>query len=50
MVEAPDAVDPICGMSVEIATAECQTETAAGVVYFCCAHCKTPFDRQRARA
>jgi len=50
VVETPDAVDPICGMSVEIATAEYRTETAAGVVYFCCAHCQTTFDRQQARA
>jgi xanthine dehydrogenase accessory factor len=47
--EAPatrTAVDPICGMSVDVATAEYRSQTAAGVVYFCCRHCKTTFDRQ----
>ena len=50
--EAPSAataVDPICGMSVDVATAEHRSETAAGVVYFCCRHCKTTFDREAAR-
>jgi xanthine dehydrogenase accessory factor len=49
-VATPTAVDPICGMSVDVATAEHCSETAAGVVYFCCSHCKTTFDRQAARA
>jgi xanthine dehydrogenase accessory factor len=47
--EAPaarTAVDPICGMSVDVATAEYRSQSAAGVVYFCCRHCKTTFDRQ----
>jgi xanthine dehydrogenase accessory factor len=47
--EAPaarTAVDPICGMSVDVATAEYRSQTAAGVMYFCCRHCKTTFDRQ----
>ena len=51
--EAPatrTAIDPICGMSVDVATAEHRSETAAGVVYFCCPHCKTTFDRREARA
>ena len=48
-VEMPTAVDPICGMTVDIATAEYRSESPAGVAYFCCAHCKTTFDRQAAR-
>jgi len=39
------AIDPICGMTVDVATAEHRSETAAGVVYFCCRHCKTTFDQ-----
>ena len=51
--EAPrgeTAVDPICGMSVDVATAEYRSERAGRPVYFCCAHCKTTFDREAARA
>jgi xanthine dehydrogenase accessory factor len=47
---AQTAVDPICGMTVDVATAEHRSETSAGVVYFCCRHCKTTFDRQATRA
>ena len=41
---APEtAVDPVCGMSVTIASAR-QTATVDGVVYyFCCASCRTKF-------
>jgi xanthine dehydrogenase accessory factor len=50
--EAPatptEAIDPICGMTVDIATAEHRSETAGGIVYFCCRHCKTTFDRSLA--
>jgi len=49
-VQTATAVDPICGMTVDVATAEHRSETAAGVVYFCCRHCKTSFDRQQAQA
>jgi xanthine dehydrogenase accessory factor len=45
---AMTAIDPICGMTVDIATAEHRSQTAAGVVYFCCRHCKTTFDRDAA--
>jgi xanthine dehydrogenase accessory factor len=44
------AVDPICGMTVDVATAEYRSERDGRVAYFCCAHCKTTFDRQAARA
>jgi xanthine dehydrogenase accessory factor len=44
------AIDPICGMTVDVATAEHRSETAARIVYFCCRHCKTTFDRQQASA
>ncbi len=34
------AVDPVCGMKVDIATARQTAELVAVVYYFCCAHCK----------
>src|SRR5439155_1672473 len=47
---AQTAIYPICGMSVDVATAEHRSETSAGLVYFCCRSCKATFDRQAARA
>jgi xanthine dehydrogenase accessory factor len=47
---AETAVDPICGMSVDVATGEYRSEHAGRLVYFCCAHCKTTFDRETRRA
>jgi xanthine dehydrogenase accessory factor len=43
---APDtAIDPVCGMTVVVATARHRSETPAGPVYFCCAACQQRFDR-----
>jgi xanthine dehydrogenase accessory factor len=47
---AQTAVDPICGMTVDVATAKHRSERGGRLVYFCCAHCKTTFDRDPARA
>jgi len=44
-----EATDPICGMLVEVATAEHRSEAPGQVVYFCCRHCKETFDRDPAR-
>ena len=38
------ALDPVCGMSVDIATARFRSEYGGGVVYFCAAGCKRSFD------
>jgi xanthine dehydrogenase accessory factor len=46
---AREAVDPICGMTVEIATAEHRSEAAGQTVYFCCRPCKEAFDREPQR-
>lgn len=46
---ALEARDPICGMRVEIAAAAHRSEVAGRAVYFCCAHCKTTFDRDPRR-
>jgi xanthine dehydrogenase accessory factor len=43
--DAPiEARDPICGMTVEVATARHQSDWAGRSVYFCCRGCKETFD------
>ena len=44
---ATEARDPICGMTVEIASARYRTELAGQSLYFCCLHCKETFDAQQ---
>jgi xanthine dehydrogenase accessory factor len=39
------AVDPVCGMTVEIATAKYMSEVQGQFYYFCAAGCKTAFDK-----
>jgi len=41
---AAEAKDPICGMTVDIATARHQSDWAGRSVYFCCLRCKELFD------
>jgi xanthine dehydrogenase accessory factor len=41
--------DPICGMRVEIATAQYRSEVWGGAVYFCCRRCQETFDRDPER-
>jgi xanthine dehydrogenase accessory factor len=41
---AAEALDPVCGMTVEIATARHQSDWAGRSVYFCCLRCKEAFD------
>lgn len=38
------AIDPICGMTVDIATAKHVSKYEEQAVYFCCGGCKTRFD------
>lgn len=40
------AIDPICGMSVDVSTAKYKTEFRGSSYYFCCAGCKQKFDQQ----
>lgn len=40
----PEAVDPVCGMTVDVTTARHRSEAAGRTVYFCCGGCKTKFD------
>ncbi len=39
-----EAIDPICGMTVDIATATHKTERNGQMYYFCCAGCKAQFE------
>ena len=43
---ATEAVDPICGMLVDVATARYRSERDGQTVYFCCLGCKEIFDRR----
>jgi Cu+-exporting ATPase len=43
---APEARDPVCGMTVEIATAHFTSEYAGTTYYFCAAGCKRSFDKE----
>lgn len=44
-----DAKDPICGMTVDGATARFRSEFSGRTVYFCCRHCKEMFDQDPER-
>ncbi len=39
-----EAIDPICGMTVDIATAAYKTERNGQMYYFCCAGCQAKFE------
>jgi xanthine dehydrogenase accessory factor len=41
----PAAVDPVCGMQVDPATARHTAEVEGRAYYFCCPHCRTAFLR-----
>ena len=41
-----EALDPVCGMTVEIATAHFTSEYAGKTYYFCAAGCKRSFDKE----
>jgi len=41
-----EAIDPVCGMSVEIKTSEYNTSYAGTRYYFCCAHCQHSFEKE----
>lgn len=40
------AVDPVCGMNVDIATARHKAEVEGSTYYFCCPHCRAAFLEQ----
>ncbi|HEU4712456.1 MAG TPA: XdhC family protein [Pyrinomonadaceae bacterium] len=39
------SIDPICGMTVNTATAKYKSEFEGRTIYFCCLRCKETFDR-----
>ena len=43
---AGSAIDPVCGMSVDIARAEFRSEHQGTPYYFCCAGCQHRFEKQ----
>jgi xanthine dehydrogenase accessory factor len=45
---ADAAIDPICGMTVEVATAKHTIEVGGETYYFCCPHCKARFAKAHA--
>ena len=44
----PGAIDPICGMTVDKASAQHTLEIDGETFYFCCPHCKARFAKARA--
>jgi xanthine dehydrogenase accessory factor len=45
---ATEAIDPVCGMTVDVTSAGHRSEASGRLVYFCCGGCKTAFDRDPA--
>jgi xanthine dehydrogenase accessory factor len=43
------ARDPVCGMTVAIATARYRSESPGGPVFFCCAGCQARFEQDPGR-
>lgn len=43
------AIDPVCGMDVEVATAKHAAEHDGVMFYFCCPHCKARFVKDPAK-
>jgi xanthine dehydrogenase accessory factor len=46
---AEQAIDPVCGMSVAVASARHRSEHAGRSYYFCCAGCREKFEREAER-
>jgi xanthine dehydrogenase accessory factor len=44
--EPDGAVDPVCGMAVEVASARHVVEHGGTLYYFCCAGCRRPFEQE----
>jgi xanthine dehydrogenase accessory factor len=50
VVAAPreEAIDPVCGMTVDVATARYKSERNGETFYFCCAGCRATFESSEA--
>jgi xanthine dehydrogenase accessory factor len=46
---ATEAIDPVCGMTVEIAGARYTSQHAGQTYYFCCAGCQRSFEKEPQR-
>jgi xanthine dehydrogenase accessory factor len=44
--ESENATDPVCGMTVEVATARYAVQLNGDVYYFCCAGCQRSFEKE----
>src|SRR5262245_9599976 len=44
-VKKTDAIDPICGMTVDVANAKYTSIVNDSTIYFCCLRCKETFDQ-----
>ena len=47
--EPTEALDPICGMTVEIASARFHSQAEGRTTYFCCLHCQETFEQDPRR-
>jgi xanthine dehydrogenase accessory factor len=43
MIQKQEAIDPVCGMTVDVATAKHRYEFEGTTYYFCCPHCRKKF-------
>jgi xanthine dehydrogenase accessory factor len=43
MMQKQEAIDPVCGMTVDVATAKHSYELNGTMYYFCCPHCRKRF-------
>jgi xanthine dehydrogenase accessory factor len=44
-----EALDPVCGMTVEVATARYRSEAGGRTTYFCCQRCQETFEQDPGR-
>jgi Cu+-exporting ATPase len=49
MSDKTTAIDPVCGMTVDTATAEYRSFRDGNAYYFCSAGCKESFDKNPAK-
>ncbi|MGL4611261.1 MAG: XdhC family protein [Trueperaceae bacterium] len=43
MLQKQESIDPVCGMTVDVATAKHSYELEGAMYYFCCPHCRKRF-------
>jgi xanthine dehydrogenase accessory factor len=43
VMQRQEAIDPVCGMTVDVATAKHRYELEGTMYYFCCPHCRKKF-------